>query len=443
MSLIKTVKKKLKSLDEHTLEVVKKSSASTIVKVASMAIGLSISVFLGRTIGAEGLGIINLSNRVVNVLLVFGLLGMRQVIIKEVAIFHNKKDFAHIGNIMYSAYWLNGGITLVLSVILILLSPWLANSLFHEPRLTYPLMVSLVVATPQIFSRLFSSALVGYHKIWQSNLVENALSAVITGLILLTLWILKQEITVHRVAIIYATGRVAVTVSVGIYWKTLYKYRSKRKNISKQLIKTSLPLLIITISGMIMTNADVIILAAFVDAKDLGLYTVAARIAMLTSFFLQVTNAAISPKIAILYESGKIKEMEKMVQQVTRVLWFIGLLSLFVYTFAGKYILGIWGSEFMDSYWILLILSLGQLFNIGTGAVGLILIMTGHEKTHRNISISYSIISLIAILTMTYIFGVKGTAIAVAFSVCCENLTKMYFVRKRIGINVLSIKYTH
>jgi len=112
--LINILKNKLATLDIHTLEVLRKSSASTVVKVAGMAIGLLVSVFLGRTIGAEGLGIINLSNRVVNILLVIGLLGMRQVIIKEVAIAHNKKNFAHIGNVMHTAYWLNGGVTLSL-----------------------------------------------------------------------------------------------------------------------------------------------------------------------------------------------------------------------------------------------------------------------------------------------------------------------------------------
>ena len=100
----------------------------------------------------KGLGIINLSNRIIKILLVVGLLGMRQVIIKEVAIAHNKKDLTHIGNVMHTAVLLNGGITLLLTVIFILLSPWLANEVFNEPKLTYPLIAFLIVITPQIFS---------------------------------------------------------------------------------------------------------------------------------------------------------------------------------------------------------------------------------------------------------------------------------------------------
>jgi len=430
---------KLALLDEHTLEVVKKSFSSTIVKVVGMIIGLGISVFLGRTIGAEGLGIINLSNRVVNILLVVGLLGMRQVIIKEVAIAHNKKDYAHIGNVMHTAYWLNGGITLALTVIVILITPWLTNNIFHEPRLKWPLIIGLIVTVPQIFSRIFSSALVGYRKIWQSNLVENALSSAVTGLLILILWLFKQEITVYKVAVIYAIGRIVVTISVGTYWNSIYNYKAKHQKITKQLLRTALPLLVVTFSGMIMTNADTIVLGALLNTKDVGLYSVAARLALLTSFFLQVSNAAISPKLAALYESGQIKELEKMVQQVTKGLGIIGILPFIIYLILGKYILNIWGLEFIGAYWILLILSLGQFVNLATGAVGLILIMTGHERIHERISLFAVCLTLFLVYILTLKFGAIGTAIAVATTIIFENLAKLFFVKRNVKISVIKL----
>ncbi|MDC9724260.1 MAG: hypothetical protein PSN34_16035 [Urechidicola sp.] len=59
--------KPLQSLDEHTLEVVKKSSSSLIVKIIGMIAGFLLSIFLGRTLGADGLGVINLSNSLINI----------------------------------------------------------------------------------------------------------------------------------------------------------------------------------------------------------------------------------------------------------------------------------------------------------------------------------------------------------------------------------------
>lgn len=430
--LITFGRKKLKLLDEHTLEVVQKSSASTVVKVAGMAIGLLVSVLLGRTIGAEGLGIINLSNRIVNILLVVGLLGIRQVIIKEVAIAHNKKSYVHIGDVMYTAYWLNGGISLVLSVIMILLTPWFANSVFKEPRLEFPLMIALLVMTPQVFSRIFSSGMVGYRKIWQSNLVEQTLSIAITGILVVILWLLKKTITVNVVAICYAIGRVGVTLSVGLYWKSLFKKISPAKLITRKLLKTSLPFFVITLSGIIMTNADVIILGFFSNSNEIGLYVVAARIALLTSFFLQVTNTSIAPKVAALFESGKTQELEKMIKQVTKGLGVIGLFILILFIVFGRFILSIWGKEFESAYSVLIVLGIGHFVNISTGAVGVVLTMTNKEVLLKNITLIFTLMYMTVNVFLTYYFGAIGTATATTTTLVFFNFIKVIQANKII-----------
>jgi O-antigen/teichoic acid export membrane protein len=198
------------------------------------------------------------------------------------------------------------------------------KNVFNEFKLTYTLIAFLIVITPQVFSRIFSSGLVGYRKIWQSNLVQQTLSIAITAILLLVLYLAKQEITVNRVAIIYAIGQIAVTFSVGLYWHKLYKFKAKRIFIPKPLLKTLIPLLGSTLAAIVISNVDAIMLGWLSSTKDVGLYSVAARLALLTSFFLQVANASVSPKIAALYESGNIKELEKMVQSVTKGLGLLG-----------------------------------------------------------------------------------------------------------------------
>ena len=101
--MIQYFKNQISKLDIHTQEVIKKSSASMVVKIFGMILGLLISVFLGRTLGSDGLGLINLANQVISLLLVFTFLGMFQIIIKEVAISHGEKNWKHIGNVMYLA----------------------------------------------------------------------------------------------------------------------------------------------------------------------------------------------------------------------------------------------------------------------------------------------------------------------------------------------------
>lgn len=438
--MLKYIRKKISFLDVHTLEVLMKSASSTVVKVAGMIIGLAVSVFLGRTLGAEGLGIINLSNQIASLLLIFCLLGMRQVVIKEVAIGHNRKNWQHIGNVMHTAYWINGLITLSISVILILLAPWISKIIFHEPALTIPLSIAFMVLLPQVYSRIFSSGLIGFRKIWQSNLADQTLSFGVIGIILLFLWLFDHEITVVKTALIYAIGRISVMLTLGLYWRKIFKNTQKNEYIGRKLLKTALPLLLVTSTAVIASNASTIILGWLGDLKQVGLYTVAARVALLTSFFLMITNASISPKLAALYADKKIKELEKMVQQVTKGLGIIGLVPLIIFIVFGKHILSLWGTEFGNAYWVLVILSIGQFVNIATGAAGLLLVMCGFEKTQSKISFYLIILNLIFNVAFIYFYGAIGAAIATAITIIGVNVLRVIYAKKKIGIMTFSIK---
>lgn len=427
---------KLGLLDEHTLEVVKKSSASTVVKVTGMAIGLVVSVFLGRTIGADGLGIINLSFQIVQILMIVGLLGMPQVIIKEVAIARSQKNLVQIGNVMYTVYLLNGIITLLLSIMVIVAAPWISQNLFHEPKLTWPLIIAVIVMTPMVFSRLFSSGLIGYKKIWQSNLVNQTLSAAITGVLLLAMWLFKVSISVNSVAVAYAIGRIGVTISIGIYWRTIYNYKNQREFIGKLLFKTAKHLIIVSASTVLFNSLDMIFLGYFENSEQVGLYSVAKRLSLLTIFFLQITNSIISPKIAALYEAGRTKEIEIMVKRVTFGLMIIGTLFLLVFILLGKPILAVWGKQFVGAYIILIILTLGQLVNIGTGAVGVILVMTGNENVQKNISLSFLALNLILNIVLINYYGILGAAIAATITIVGINIAKIIYVNRKTRIRL-------
>lgn len=403
-----------------------------------MLIGLAVSIFLGRTIGADGLGIINLSFRIVQILMIIGLLGMPQVIIKEVAIARNQNNLSQIGNVMHTVYLINGSITFLLSIVVIISAPWISETLFHEPNLTWPLIIAVIVMTPMVFSRIFSSGLIGFKKIWQSNLVDQTLSIAITGVLLLAIWIFNVPITVNGVAIAYAIGRVGVAFSIGIYWRTIYNSKEHRTYIGKLLFNTAKHLIVVSAATVLFNSLDMIFLGFFENSEQVGLYSVAKRLSLLTIFFLQITNSTISPKIAALYKEGRINEIETMVRRVTFGLMIIGSLFLLIFIFFGKQILSIWGTQFVDSYVILIILTLGQLVNIGTGAVGIILVMTGNEKVQKNISLTFLAINLFLNIALINLYGAIGAAIAATLTIAGINIAKIIYVNKKTRINLFS-----
>tara|TARA_B110000503_G_scaffold40688_1_gene66864 strand:- start:13719 stop:15059 length:1341 start_codon:yes stop_codon:yes gene_type:complete len=431
------LKKITSKLDINTLEVLNKSISSSLVKISGMMAGVFVSIFLGRFLGAEGFGIINLVNRIVLVIITVALLGMQPVIVKKVSIAYNRLNWERIGNSLFSAFLINGIITIVLVIVFIYLTPYIANNIFQNSNLETPLLIGVLMIVPMVASRLLSSGLIGFKKIWQSNLVNNTLSAVIVALLLLISHFFKIEINVVSVAIVYAISRLIVFICVSSYWRTIFKNKSKNKYIGNDMLKMALPMFLVTFSAVIASNADGLMLGWLGNASQVGLYAVAAKVALLTSFFLQVTNAAIAPKVAALFEENKINELEIMVQKVTFFLFIIGLLSLLLFLFFGNFLLSMWGNEFNSAYSILIILSIGQFFNLTTGAVGVLLVMTGHENILSKISISFLILNLVLNFIFIYKFGALGAAISTAICVISQNLLKLYYVKIKLNINTV------
>ena len=433
--MLKIISAGISKLDGNTREVLLKSSTSTLVKIAAMGLSFCLSVILGRVLGPDGLGIINLSNQIIQLLLVVLLLGLPNVIIKEVAIARNNNDKGSVGRVMKTSYILAGFVSIILIVPLILSSSWISINVFKNERLAIPLTIALAVVLPQVFSRLFSAGLIGYRKIWQSNLVDQGLSVLITLIVLGVCWLVDVEIGVIEAAIAFAIGRIFVTVSVGAYWNALYKQSFKAPFEGKRLLFTALPMLLVTATGVISSTVDSVMLGIFSDVTAVGLYTVSAKVALITGFFLQVTNSAIAPKIAALYADGKLDELQTMLKKVTQGLAIIAIFPLLIYIFGGRYILALWGEEFKAGYWVLIILSIGQFFNIATGSITSLLNMTGHEKLHGRICLGFLLLNILLNFILIQFLGILGAAISTGFVWIAENITKMYVAQKRIGVS--------
>ncbi len=428
----KKIIKRLDFLDVHTREVIKKSSSSLMVKVLGMLFGLVVSVFLGRTLGTVGLGVINLANKVIFLILSFVLLGFPNLLIKNISISYHERNYDNIFMNLTTAIIVNGGIGVIIIIVLIISSKVLSYSVFEEPRLFYPLIIAAIAMFPQILSRIFSSGLIGIKKIWQSNLVDKTLSMVFIFTGLMLLYLLDIQINIINTAILYGISRLLVTLVVGLYWKKLFNNHLIGKT-KISLIKSALPFWGVTITNISLASLDTIMLGWLSNSRDVGLYSIAFTLAFLTSFFLQITNSVLAPKIAALYSQKKMKDLTTMVQQVTLGLLLFGIIPFIVFLIFGKEILSLWGNQFTKAYWPLIILSFGQMFNISTGSVTTLLNMCGLEKLHYKITLAFLILFVISNYFMITLFGLIGVAIVTSFITITINFTKMIFVRIHLG----------
>ncbi len=439
MKILEEILIRKNRLSSDSLDIAKKSISSVFVKIAGMLAALGASVLMGRLLGVGGYGTIELANRVSTIFLIISLFGFSDIILKEIAIAKIKNKIFLIRNYMYTAIGFSLIFSIVIATIIVFLGEYLAIYIFGTPTLILPLRIMIIAMIFHTLSRCFTSGINGFGKIWQSSLGDQTLSMILV-FILLIIANKYTKVDVQTVAFIYLISRIGVSICMGAYWFRLLPIAKKNSRFvfQKQLLRPASHLLLSSASSLISMSAASIILGIMVSVREVGLYNISTRLALLTIVFLQITNSALAPKIASFYHLGKKKELEKLLSNVTFVLVFIGVISLLIFVFGGKYILSLWGDGFKEAYYYLILLAFGQFVNISTGAVSTILVMTGNEKIVGRISIIFMILSILLNILLIYFYGGIGAALATGLIIAGENLTRLIYVKSKTGINIFN-----
>ncbi len=408
-----------------------------IVRLMGMLGGFGLSVLLGRQLGVEGFGTIELANRIALFIFIFGNFGLPDIILREIAIAYRQNDYQRINNSLYTSIKFSGIVSAIIISITILAAPYMATTIFKQPDLALPLQIISGATLFLTLSKSYTSGINALGRVWQSTLGDQTLSIVLVFFIALVISSFSQ-LTILAVAIAYFIARVGVFIFMKYYWNRIYipgpsVFTGKTK-FQKQLLKPSLRVLLSSTSSMVSTGASSIVLGIMATVKDVGLYNTASKIALLTIIFLQITNAALAPKIAALYHEGRKKQLSILLTKVTSVLLLISIATFGLIYIYGYEILALFGTEFKEAYLYLIIITLGQMVNIAAGAVNTILVMTNNEKTLSNISFVFMMLTLLINPLFIYAYGGIGASIATAIIIAGENITRAFYVRKRTGI---------
>lgn len=427
-------------LDKHTIEVFVNTFKAMTIRIFGLIVGLLVSIFLARTLGAEGLGVVNFANKVGVIFLVLTMFGFENVIIKYIAIAKSKFDKISIANTIKTSLFFNLSISIFFATVGAIFLKSIFKFWFLESQELYiPILIILIVLIPQTLSAIYGAALNGYGKIWQSNFLNQNLTILFVGFGLILYFFLEVKFTPITVLILYGVSRILVALIITVFWKNTFRNKTKGQFNFKPMFSLAKPMLLVGGASVIASNVDIIMLGVLGTFEDVGVYSVCLRLAMLTSLFLQVSNAALAPKLASLFHQSRIDEMQLMVSRVTKGLVLVAFFFLLFFFIFGEWFLGLWGAEFKDAYWILIILVSGQVFNISTGCSGVLLNMGGFEKYHGFISLFGLFINIILNVILIFEFGAFGAALATTLTVIVENLSKVILAKLKTGI--LTIPY--
>lgn len=411
-------------------------SKTLVTRLMTISIAFGYNWMLSRFLGAEGLGIYQITLSLVLIGNTIAGLGLNNVVLRlfSANIALGRIRFA---TAVYQKALLWVGLA---SFFLVIMIQMVAYPIFEYlcPRkmdlVPFVLQMSWAII-PTVLCNLLIELLKGIEQFSVAVWLQNGFTAIIAIIAILALNWWTTHVLVAQVVSIFI-GSSWGTLIIAIYFfyrnKPIVRQESNESFEKIPLLDAALPLWMASLIGVFMEHLDIYWIGIYIGAKEAGIYAVAKKIASLNNFFLISTNMVVTPQFAKLYAENKIAEMKYIAQTTTKKLFWVGLAGLCCVSLTSQLLLNWFGSEFIEGWKILIVLSIGQFINIATGSVGCLLIMTGNELLSRTNTILTFLLTMLMLFILTPRFAVLGVAMSVMFGVMFKNLRAVFLVHKQL-----------
>ena len=240
-----------------------------------------------------------------------------------------------------------------------------------------------------------------------------------------------QNLNYLMAALLLTCVIVATTSTVN--WVRSGQFRKPTSTPNRQLAASAKQVWIGSVFNNMLQWGGLVIAGFFISASEIGLLAAAQRTSLLIGFVLITINFVVAPMFASLYKEGEMDKLRNLSRMACRMNIAAALIPVLICTLFPVFVLNFFGEEFIAAAPLLIVLSLGQLINVATGSVGYLLLMSGHERTMKYITIGSGTISILLLIALCYSYGVIGAAWAMAIGMAIQNLAALYFVKRYLG----------
>lgn len=298
-------------------------------------------------------------------------------ILKEQIKWGSMGSFVSLGIATY--YYLNGNLTLTICFVI--------------ATIFLPLMDSLGI---------YESILNGRKNFKLSTKYSIIIKIIATILMILVLIISKN------IYLILFTYFISYTTCRFIFLKLTIKKEKPNSKIEADTISYGKHLSLMGILGLIANQIDKVLVFHFLGAGELAIYSIAIAIPEQIKGFLKSINTLALPKFA----EKPISEIKKNIyQKISKFLGII-ILIIIIYWLSTPLIFKILLPKYLDSIFYSQIFSLG-LLNIPIAFIMLPIFQSqGLKRELYKMNISISILQIILVFSLTYLYGLIGLIIA-------------------------------
>lgn len=406
------------------------------MKLLSIPIGLATSIILARTLGPEGFGQYAFIMALVPLIALPVSGGLPQLLTREVANFAHSKNWSLYQGALRASH---GWVLLIAAVILI--GYWglgIGLELLPMEGKWSLLPIALIMVPLSGLAAIRKGTIKGLGLPAYAEMPSELIQPVV--MLVLFAMLAWHGILDTQAAIWSQVGGAALIFLIAS-WMFFRIQPNDAKGVAgtyqlKRWKSALLPFSMIALVSTFNAQIGIIVLGLLSTDDQVAAMRVAERGGQLVVMSLTLTNMVIAPYIVGAHRDGDKALLQNLARKSARGSFLLALPLAGMLIIGGERLIRLaFGAEYSAiSYWPVVIIVVGQLFNVFFGSVGNLLSMSGYEK----FTLTGQIIAVLsnAVLCALLIpkFGAVGSALAVAMSICIWNVVLAYFVYIKLNI---------
>ena len=411
---------------ERTNYLAKGGSISLVGLVLGKLLTLVTEVFLARFLGAASYGSYSLARTIIQIPNFATNLGMPQGVVRFGAIYQSKDEFENQKGLLNGSLLIAVGFGFLVSFIIYINSYRIA-SWFDKTDLEPLIRILTWILAPSGLTAIVASYARSQRRIELDVLVRIFFQPFIV-LLLCLLFVGLFGFGSRGAAYSFLLAAIlnallGLIFTIRVFFPALKI--AKSAYFFKQWLRFSIPTFILGVSALLLRYTSRLLLGYYGQSEAVGIFTAASALADNLAIFLMAFNPMFAPVVAAFYEKGDLSGLAKNFKITSRwQLMFTLPFGLIVIVFA-KELMTIFGSDFQSSTGILVVITLAQLINVGTGSVGMILQMTGHQDLEFFNGVLVFIINLLLGIWLIPRYGVLGAGFTTAISLSTIHLIRV------------------
>ncbi len=427
--------------------IIRQSVKQSIVSYAAVLIGMVNMLFIyPLTLSKSELGFMQFILSMGSMLIPFVLLGSNNLVTRFFPYFRNQEQKHHGFLVLLISITVSGFAILAGGI-------WLFRDFFkaqyaeqsgdYLPYLAFILPIALLMSLWTMLSTYSSN----FHRIVVPSLLNNLFVKVAVGSTALAYfwgyltyaYLLNLLVIIHALVVL---GLLIYLAFLGqLHWRTDWSFIKPK--LRKDMISFAGFSLMSGLGIKLATSIDAYMVGTFIDFENVGVYVIAATIAGAIEIPKRSLAGITAPILADAFKKEDYSKVAMLYEKTATIQFIVGL---FIY-------IGVWTSinllfalipnseEYIAGKYIVLIIGMAKLVDMGTGVVGLIINYSKYFKYDLYFTLFLALFNIITNALLIPIFQINGVALATLASITLWNATKCIFVWNKFKMQPLSWRF--